>query len=166
MARRYCFAPGCHSGYSGSSEKVSLFKVPKNKLEEWSQRIPRADKKLTINDALCEKHFFKDDVIREVVTETYSYALKIPRLRENAVPSIWPNCPTYLSKKPVKKRRVIERGECTYDLKRKKNNELGANEVHFQKKLKCTIRLGMSVCLSLCLSVCLSDILYLRNGKC
>lgn len=72
MSRRYCFAPGCDSGYNSNKEKVSLFKVPQDKLKEWSEVVPRADRKLSIKDALCEKHFFKQDVIREVVTETYS----------------------------------------------------------------------------------------------
>lgn len=72
MPRRYCFAPNCNSGYKSNTEKVSLFKVPKNKLKEWSAVIPRADKQLTINNVLCEKHFLKEDVIRQVITETYS----------------------------------------------------------------------------------------------
>lgn len=69
---RTCFVPRCTGGYKNDPEKVSLFKVPELMLKEWSAKIPRKDKKLTSKDAVCEKHFLPEYIIRELRTEVYT----------------------------------------------------------------------------------------------
>lgn len=61
-----CFVPNCDSGYVNNSEKVSLFKAPKDKTfrEIWEKIIQRADRILKENDVICEKHFEPDAIIR------------------------------------------------------------------------------------------------------
>lgn len=63
-----CFAPGCKTGYSSCSEKLSLFKAPQNESDRivWAQAIPRDDKCLSTKDVLCEKHFDISDIIRNL----------------------------------------------------------------------------------------------------
>lgn len=57
--QRWCFVPGCDGGYKGCADKVSLFRAPSNRemFEKWARAIPRADKPLEENSAVCEKHF-------------------------------------------------------------------------------------------------------------
>lgn len=56
---------------------------------------------------MCELHFVPEDIERETShfderTGTKLTAkLKIPRLRKGAVPSLLPNCPSYLSRPPL-----------------------------------------------------------------
>lgn len=69
---RKCFVPKCKSSYYNSKEKVSLFRVPKDKINEWQAKIPRTDRNLTERDYVCEKHFSQSFIIKEVNTETYS----------------------------------------------------------------------------------------------
>lgn len=58
---RWCFVPGCNVGYQHSKEKASLFRAPKDAVnfEKWDRAIPRADKRLQPNSAVCERHFDK-----------------------------------------------------------------------------------------------------------
>ncbi|KAF8784486.1 hypothetical protein HNY73_010157 [Argiope bruennichi] len=69
---------------------------------------------------VCERHFKDNEVLyrttfyNESTGETLSTPLKKPRLKENAVPNIFPGCPTYLSsstftirQSPSKKRRRL-----------------------------------------------------------
>lgn len=72
-----CFVPFCNSGYDyGKQEdKVSMFKVPSDRLQLWHRNISRKDKLLTLKDHVCEKHFEKQYIIREVKTEIYSVSM-------------------------------------------------------------------------------------------
>lgn len=75
---RKCCVPRCKSGYRSNQTKISLFKVPKenDKLLMWQRKIPRADRDLTSKDHVCELHFQKEFVIREVKTEAYTVRSK------------------------------------------------------------------------------------------
>ena len=54
---------------------------------------------------MCELHFVESDFVKEVIhhndasveTLTAKYATGYARLQHNAVPSVFPNCPQYLS---------------------------------------------------------------------
>lgn len=63
---------GCRSGYGNNKEKISLFKVNTERLEEWSKVISRKNRSLRLSDRVCEKHFQKEDIIWENKTDTYS----------------------------------------------------------------------------------------------
>lgn len=59
--KRWCFVPGCNTGYykSSAAEKVLLFRAPTRRelFDKWTRAIPRADNQLDENSAVCEKHF-------------------------------------------------------------------------------------------------------------
>lgn len=111
--QRHCFAPGCTSGYVSSREqgqRASLFSVPKDPalFEAWQRAVPRADKSLDVKSALCELHFDEQFIERFYTHVINGETVQIPRgkpvLKSDAVPTIFPNVPAYLSKKVPKKR--------------------------------------------------------------
>ncbi|XP_031338249.1 uncharacterized protein LOC116167139 isoform X2 [Photinus pyralis] len=105
---RKCCVPSCKSGYLSCTEKYSVFSIPGDKVRKFNKLIPRKDPNITAKYYVCERHFEKKFIIREIKTECYSYALDKPRLSDDAVPTIFPDCPSYLSKlKAKEQRRVI-----------------------------------------------------------
>lgn len=112
--QRHCFAPHCTSGYVSSrkpGQHVPLFSVPKDRerFEMWRRAVPWADKTLDENSALCALHF-DDRYVKRHFTyvingETVEILRERPVLTNDAVPTIWPNAPSYLSKKPPEKRQ-------------------------------------------------------------
>ncbi|KAH6932804.1 hypothetical protein HPB50_009642 [Hyalomma asiaticum] len=113
-----CFVRNCNSGYLTCAERVSLFKAPHEleRLEKWRRVIPRADRVLQPTDHVCAKHF-QDEVISTAYHTEYKgnvllHAPKKPVLSPEAVPSIFPNCPKYLtvpqkSREPPRKRQAL-----------------------------------------------------------
>ncbi|XP_046394679.1 uncharacterized protein LOC124162252 isoform X2 [Ischnura elegans] len=129
MGLRSCCVPGCSTGYSSSKRKNkrlgvkngSLFKAKsESQLEKWRKAIPRKDKVLAITDRVCERHFSPDDIIRSYETRLpdgtiHKIERGIPLLKNEAVPSIFPNLPKYLSKesrtrKPPTERKLGQEG--------------------------------------------------------
>ncbi|CAL1292930.1 unnamed protein product, partial [Larinioides sclopetarius] len=118
-----CSVFGCKGNYT-SGEKVSIFKFPKDpKLcKIWETRVMRTNFKPTISSRVCERHFRKEDVLRE--TEYFDEKsgkllkspLQYPKLREGAVPMfISDKCPPSLQpamipsrESPSKKRKRLE----------------------------------------------------------
>ncbi|XP_033222200.1 uncharacterized protein LOC117176195 [Belonocnema kinseyi] len=96
---RKCVVLGCKSGYDSNKKRFHMFVVPKKPaaIEQWQKAILRKDITLKHKHAVCEKHFFKSDIVwgAEVrgpdgkVMSAIKY--KIPRLRVGAVPQIFPN---------------------------------------------------------------------------
>lgn len=79
-------------------------------IDVWNKKIPRADRDLKKNDVVCELHFHSDDVIKIKKYEDEKgndiiYPLSKPILKSNAIPSIFPNLPSYLSTTNLKKRK-------------------------------------------------------------
>ena len=70
----------------------------------WLSRVPRIGFKVTDNSVLCEKHFspehFKSGRIDENSSRRKKKGDKLFRkeLNHDAIPNIWPNCPSHLSK--------------------------------------------------------------------
>ncbi|KAH9372831.1 hypothetical protein HPB48_010983 [Haemaphysalis longicornis] len=107
---RKCFVPICNSGYASCKENVITFKVPSDpvRLQVWARAFPRKDRELTSHDYVWEKHFSESDIERrryygELGGEVLLDKPKRPVLSPDAVPSIFPNCPNYLSS--VRKKR-------------------------------------------------------------
>ena len=106
-----CCIPGCTSGYRSnkSSEKVSLFRFPKDKLlqKKWISAIPRKDWNLTNAHRVCAKHFCEEDFqtlsndkcINRRKNRT-SQSLQQIRLKKTAIPRIFSGLPKYLSSEP------------------------------------------------------------------
>lgn len=115
MARKqsHCFVPGCTTGYKSSKKKYSLFGVPKDDalLAQWRKAIPRADKQLQENSAVCELHFDERYISRHFEHTVNGEIVRIergrPLLLPGAVPTQFPNLPHYLSKKlPASRKRA------------------------------------------------------------
>lgn len=117
MSRRqsHCFVPGCTSGYKSCKKKFSLFGVPKDEetYRKWQRNIPRADKPLERNAAVCEVHFDPQFVSRHFEHNIQGEIVRVERsrpfLKPEAIPTIFPNVPKYLSKPVPKKRQPKER---------------------------------------------------------
>lgn len=112
-SQTHCFAPGCSSGYVSarkSGRQVSLFSVPKDpeRFKAWQRAVPRADKPLEATSVLCELHFDEQYLVRFFTHTINGETVRIPRdrpkLTDNAIPTVYPNVPAYLSKKPPQKR--------------------------------------------------------------
>lgn len=103
---RKCFAPNCEMGLASRKRKFSIFRPPKDEelLAKWRRAVPRADRTMTVDDGLCERHFEERFIVRkwEAVTSSGVKLLDVdrgrPKLTDDAVPTLWPNCPKYLSR--------------------------------------------------------------------
>ena len=103
-----CSIPGCRSGYDSSSSAGKTFHRFPLKNEEllslWLKRIPRADFTPTRNSCVCSSHFLEEDFITTSSDQRRSKRspkrLERRRLRHDAVPTQYPNCPKYLSTDP------------------------------------------------------------------
>ncbi|KAH6931219.1 hypothetical protein HPB50_022953 [Hyalomma asiaticum] len=128
----HCFAPGCSTGYVSARKagvKRSVFTVPndEDRLKAWQRSVPRGDKLLDRSAVLCELHFEQRFIVRDYTHIVNGEVVKIPRgrpcLTDDAIPSIFPNTPSYLSKKlPQKRSSRTSRGE-VLGKKRKVNDE-------------------------------------------
>lgn len=110
---RHCSVFGCRSNYT-EAEKTSTFSLPKdeNLRKTWLRNIPTDFSKLK-NPAVCIKHFEESCIIRidRITTlkgELIEYPRKIPKLTENAVPTVFPNTPSYCSKTIPKVKRLAD----------------------------------------------------------
>ncbi|XP_065300840.2 uncharacterized protein [Dermacentor albipictus] len=111
--QRSCFVPLCTTGYRPSTKRISMFSAPRDpaRLSEWETRIRRADKRLTPAAVVCERHFedsciertFKivvDGVVNEIARD-------IPRLKPNAVPTVFEDYSAHpVPKKPFRRKAI------------------------------------------------------------
>ncbi|XP_077559688.1 uncharacterized protein LOC144174729 [Haemaphysalis longicornis] len=111
-----CFVPGCKSGYKSCKEKYSIFRTPKDKekLQQWARNLKRADKDLDDASVMCERHFEPCFIERSFKTVIQGNVVEIPRdvprLTEDAVPTVFPDASKYVSKPVARKRK--ERNLC------------------------------------------------------
>ena len=121
-----CSAYGCRSGYSSNetssqegpstssqilpAKEVSLHKFPTEPelLGKWIKAIHRDTDnwKPSSNSRMCSLHFHDHDFIKTSQDSDFlkrnklqSKQLTKKRLKPDAVPSIFPNCPSYLTMK-------------------------------------------------------------------
>lgn len=128
-----CFAPRCNTGYKSCTEKLSLFSAPKEeeRLRVWRNAIPRKDRILQSTDHLCERHF-EPHLVSKTWEAVYNgnVLCRAPRkasLSKDAVPTLFPDCPSYLSKEKKQRKRPAERRDTNGPFKkhRKQSQELG-----------------------------------------
>ncbi|CAH2011665.1 unnamed protein product [Acanthoscelides obtectus] len=113
MPKRCC-VPGCKGNYEAelrSTPYRSVFRFPKNEelKSKWLASIPRKDWSPSKDSVVCDAHFQQAEIVR---TETYvlqdgsanTVTLSRPKLSEGAVPSVFPNVPSCLSKRQVSSR--------------------------------------------------------------
>jgi hypothetical protein len=109
-----CAAYGCKSGYSSDGRKdISFHKFPQNEelQKKWIKANPRKDFVVTKHSRLCSLHFTESDFITERTDSNSRRRRKhattqLTRryLSECAVPTIFPNAPSYLSSEPTTSR--------------------------------------------------------------
>lgn len=109
---RKCCVPGCKGNYNSEDEVVSVFRFPTDcdKRRLWLCKIPRDNFEPSKNSVVCEKHFIEEFIVRfDSATRPDGSVLTVkrtnPKLREDAYPSIFLNCPAYLSEQPPTKRK-------------------------------------------------------------
>ncbi|KAH8020345.1 hypothetical protein HPB51_000978 [Rhipicephalus microplus] len=100
-----CCAPGCNSNYAhGPKARVYWFPMDADQRTAWTRATPRKDFAPTKYNVVCEKHFHASDF---VTTPTYQdektgrvleVPLQLRRLKSGAIPSLFSNCPSYLSR--------------------------------------------------------------------
>jgi hypothetical protein len=112
-----CCVPGCNSNYDSAlkttqnNRGMSIFKFPKNeeRKQAWLKAIPRDDFTPSSSSVVCQLHFHSTDIVRydkhlQPDGSTKELLLNRPRLKDNAIPSIFPNLPSYLTKSKPKER--------------------------------------------------------------
>ena len=124
-----CCVPECKSGYrirnqketttSTSASSIALHKLPQEttRRKQWIHAIPRKDWSPNAFSCVCEKHFHPSDYVIEVIDQRKSRnkERERKRLKETAVPSIFPNLPIRFSKKKPKERSRNTLSEVRHD---------------------------------------------------
>ncbi|CAH0548887.1 unnamed protein product [Brassicogethes aeneus] len=112
MGRR-CSVPHCYTGYRKSKDRAeketgSLFKVPDDDYfrEQWNKAIAREDRLLGAKDFVCYKHFSRDDFIHKRFLKHAVEEYKVPKLKPDAIPSIFPELPDHIIKICKKRRKM------------------------------------------------------------
>nr|CAI5861742.1 unnamed protein product [Callosobruchus analis] len=104
MPFRFC-VPGCNGNYS-AAEVVHIFSFPSEEVlrKRWASAIHRDNFIATKNSRICERHFAQESILwissyyDKSTGKTVTISLLRPRLKADAVPTLLPNCPQYLSK--------------------------------------------------------------------
>ncbi|KAF8773028.1 hypothetical protein HNY73_015723 [Argiope bruennichi] len=150
-----CSVLACRGNYD-EENKVAVFGYPIDEAlkEKWLHAIPRKNFTITKNSKVCERQFKDGEVLyrttfyNERTGETLSSPLKKPRRKENAVSSIFPGCPTYLSsstssirESPSKRRKRFEQVQMersiTESLNSKQNYDSKTAFTNFNELKKC-----------------------------
>ena len=123
LVPRKCSVVGCRGNYeprkgeSADVNNVSVFRFPKDdqKKSEWLRRIPRDFLPGDITDdmVVCERHFEPSFIIRDYVYSrpdgsSFTCPRESPALDTEAVPTLFPNTPKYLSSPLPPKRKAPE----------------------------------------------------------
>lgn len=118
----HCCVSGCKGNNNDPKNSVSVFSFPKDpcKAGQWLKAIHRSDYKLRKSSRVCIKHFDERFIVREdSVKRPDGSVLTVKRsqlkLTKDAIPTLFPNLPKYLStvlppkrKDPGQRRREIE----------------------------------------------------------
>ncbi|KAK8756868.1 hypothetical protein V5799_000430 [Amblyomma americanum] len=116
-----CCVPGCRGNYD-NGPKVRVLSFPKNegRRQSWIRAIPRKDFTPSIHSKVCELHFQGSELITKLSHfdaasgKTVTVDSERVHLVPDAVPSIFLNCPAYLStsstrrESPASKRARME----------------------------------------------------------
>nr|CAI5839421.1 unnamed protein product [Callosobruchus analis]CAI5839423.1 unnamed protein product [Callosobruchus analis] len=105
MVNKRC-VPNCTGNYKSSGRNVHIFKFPKDKnlREKWLRSIHRENFQISDHSVVCHLHLVETDILHTTsevdwqTGKTLTVNLKKPKLKPIAIPSIFPNAPSYLSK--------------------------------------------------------------------
>jgi hypothetical protein len=100
-----CCVPCCRGNYTSGGPKVRCFSFPKDEelRRKWLSAIHRENFIPSDHTKVCELHFTKEDYVEfseafdEKSGKTISVKLQKSRLKNSAVPSQFPNLPSYLT---------------------------------------------------------------------
>ena len=115
---RKCVVPGCKSGYECNKDEdkengTILHSFPTSSImkRKWYLAIPRKDWEISANSVVCSLHFHNEDYLygsldtnawRRKQREPVSSDIK--KLKEDSIPTIFPNLPPHLTKsKPMQR---------------------------------------------------------------
>ncbi|XP_077490877.1 uncharacterized protein LOC144101608 [Amblyomma americanum] len=108
-----CCVPGCSGNYD-TGRKIQVLSFPKDDdtFKKWLRTIPRKDFVPTSYTKVCADHF--DASCIETTTSytdprtgnVLTVRLPVPRLHLGSVPTVFPNCPSYLSAPDDSKREA------------------------------------------------------------
>ena len=120
-----CFVPACkrksksvrltkHKSHTTDSKAIyerNFFHPPSDPIvtENWRRAIPRSDRLLEVKDFVCDLHFAEHFIERDYEIKVGNDLVRIPggkpKLCADAVPTLFPDLPHYLSKnvKPLRK---------------------------------------------------------------
>jgi hypothetical protein len=135
-----CCVPGCRSGYVtrisgsvGSNSTLSCsfhrFPIDPDIRKKWLHLIHRQQYIITVSSRICSQHFldtdFKDitdDSNTSRTNHRFHEDLKVKRLNQNALPSIFHGQPSYMTSTPKQKRKSPKTAEnrLTIELDRQK----------------------------------------------
>lgn len=103
-----CVVPGCRSGYGTSGKlppgvRIHIFPKEQKRRDLWTKAIHRANWKPSKKSAICSIHFDDSDYHSERVDSNIHRKVKqgqfkYRRLKDSAIPHIFPGLPAYLSK--------------------------------------------------------------------
>ena len=114
-----CCVTGCNSNYkrkTQDSDYVTVYRIRSeckgddSKLQNWLKKIPREHLEVTDHTVVCIKHFAPQFIItHDSATRSDGTVLtlprRVPKLTADSYPSLFENCPQYLSSEPPAKRR-------------------------------------------------------------
>ena len=106
---RTCCVPFCKSGLRANKtrHKISFHHFPNNERlkDQWLRAISRSNFSPTTNSYVCELHFKKQDFLSErSTTSRKTCGLKRKLLRDNVIPSVFPNYPSYMQNRQAQDR--------------------------------------------------------------
>lgn len=103
-----CCVPGCRSNYEKETQYKTIFKFPKaaDLRKKWVQKIQRDEWLPSEHSVVCASHFDEKFIVKiDVSTDKLGNIQEFPKnrwtLTSDAVPTIFPNLPKYLSKPTV-----------------------------------------------------------------
>ncbi|XP_055939658.1 THAP domain-containing protein 2-like [Argiope bruennichi] len=109
-----CCVPNCKSNYTKNSPNISVFSFPRdeNTRRAWISAIKRDNFVPTKYSKVCAKHFPENQflTVREAFNTSTGELIQVPmeykRLVPGAVPSIFPNLPSYFSSESKARRET------------------------------------------------------------
>ncbi|XP_046643561.1 uncharacterized protein LOC124328766 [Daphnia pulicaria] len=112
----YCCVPMCTSGYVRKGtvpEKVALFSTKDKKMQKlWMKYIPRKNYIFTDKSRVCSHHFADCDIDKgyflTVAGQQVFQERKRWILKPGAIPKIFPNCPSHMTKVTCSQRKAKE----------------------------------------------------------
>jgi hypothetical protein len=112
-----CCVPNCRGNYTSDGPKVRCFSFPKDEenRRKWVNAIHRKNFSPTPYTKVCELHFTEGDfnIYSEAVDEKTGNVIRVklsnPTLKSTAIPTVFPNSPSYLTTKNFVRENLDDR---------------------------------------------------------